>query len=154
MIKFSTRLLAFLFTACATTPRAPDIPLSYIEPQLQPLVDDFYRECRKVLGDQCDTRISLSVRVDKLPDNTYGVCYLYNKPQEYVRQVDISKDILTKPSLLKVVLYHELIHCVLQQEHYDDHLDLMNTFTNEGTAQYVLLYWHFYLTTALERARQ
>jgi len=155
MIRQCVRLLAFSLTACATTmPRAPDMPLSYIEPQLKPLVDEFYQECKKVLGEQCQTRITLTVKVDKLSDNTYGVCYLYDKPYQYVRQVNINHDIIINPTLLRVVLFHELIHCVLEQEHFDTYLDLMNTYTNEKTASYLLSYWQFYLTTALERARK
>jgi hypothetical protein len=155
MIRQYVRLLAFLLTACATTmPRAPDMPLSYIEPQLKPLVDEFYQECKKVLGEQCQTRITLTVKVDKLSDNTYGVCYLYDKPYQYARHININSEIITNPTLLRVVLFHELIHCVLEQEHYDTQLDLMNTYTNEKTASYLLSYWQFYLTTALERARK
>jgi len=138
---------------CSTTAKPPDVPLSRIDPGLKPYVDKFYLECQKhnPNPESCAPLIKLTVRVKQTEENVLGVCYVYGKPYEYVRDIHISPNVVLNETLLTVVMYHELMHCVLGYQHFDAQLDIMNSYLNDESTAYFVKYWDFFLKTVFDR---
>lgn len=138
---------------CSTTAKAPDVPLSRIDIGLKPYVDKFYAVCQKYNPnpESCTPLIKLTVRVKQTEENILGVCYVYDKPYEYVRVIHINPQVVLNETLLTVVMYHELMHCVLGYQHFDDQLDIMNSYLNDESTAYFLKYWDFFLQTVFDR---
>jgi hypothetical protein len=147
------KLLACIATSCATAPTPPPTPLQRIDPTLSAEVENFYLDCKRLSPnpESCAPRIKLTVQVKDLSDPVWGVCYTYAPPYEYVRIVHMNRDTTLSPSLLKLVLYHELLHCVLGYEHYNDFLDVMNSSVDEKTADYVVNNLDYFLSIVFTR---
>jgi hypothetical protein len=93
-----------------------------IDPELQPFVDDFMRDCEARRTD-CAKRMDRikSIKLVDMPDldksddeAVIGLCY--DRP--FTRRIEISKDIMDKPNLyIKVLMYHEIGHCAYGLDH-------------------------------------
>lgn len=138
---------------CSTTANPPDVPLSRIEPGLKPIVNQFIKDCKRLnpKPETCTPYIKLTVRVIPTDENTLGVCFMYNSPYEYVRDIHINPETTLNETLLTVVLYHELMHCVLGYRHYDTQLDIMNSYLANDSSSYFLKYFDFFLKLVFDR---
>jgi hypothetical protein len=140
-----------LLVACSTAPET-ELLTSRISPELKPLVDEFVSDCKRFVDNEsCSPQITLTVQFKELKENNLGVCYLYDYPYNHVRRIEINEKIKATPELLKVVMVHELLHCVLQIEHFDKQLDIMNSYGNLETSKYLLSHWDFYLDLVFRR---
>lgn len=121
--------------ACATPDTKRDIAgFSYTaDKRLSHYVTEFLADCGNYLSESvCKPRIDLTVTVSKLPDNILGQCSVY---EGRLRAIQLD-DIVLNQYNEKAVIYHELYHCVLGRPHFDDELDIMNTYeVDENTVR-------------------
>ena len=148
MISFCVGLLT---CSCSTLDDGEPRRLSVlVEQEMIDIVNDFFTDCEKVLGsEKCRPAVELQGKIRPLKENTLGVCYIYDNP-EYLRRIYVDDDV-TDPDLFRVVLYHELMHCVLEFPHNDDELDIMNSSADIISAKNIRYYWDFYVHKSLVR---
>lgn len=141
-------LLTCLLIGCSNV--KPDNIIIRSDEKLRPLVSEFFSYCTNILSeDSCFPKIELQLKIAELSDNTLGQCTVYAKP-DYLRVVEIQPEVVTGYNL-RAVLYHELMHCVLDKPHYDDEIDIMNSYEYEQNTQVIYLDWVKYVKTALLR---
>lgn len=91
-----------------------------------PQINQFVAEFEKDFNTQVKTHVAFT---DDFGPNgifestTNGVCLKW----EDIRSVHLNPNIEDQPRVLKMAIYHELLHCVFDLPHYDKELDLMNT---------------------------
>ena len=140
------KLCILVFTGCAT-PNLNQLNVLTDE-RLSHYVNDFLSECRLYLPDsKCSPPIDLRVIVTSLPDNILGQCSVY---EGRLRTVELDNTILTQYNE-KIVMYHELYHCVLGIPHYDNEPDIMNTYENDEITQYIYNNWSEYTKRVFTR---
>lgn len=138
-------ILSMLIASCGTT--EPDVEYKMeFSPELQDQVFEYLADCQRHLHThQCNQRIELKVKVQKLPEpNLLGICQTFYPPHDYKRYIYISPDVVGT-DLQKLVLYHEMTHCLFDDDHYDDEIDIMNTYTFSNKANHIYRNWGGYL---------
>jgi len=91
--------------------------------------------------------VNVEVKVVDLPDTTLGICTIY--PDNSLK-IKIDSSVVDSP-LRKLVVYHELMHCVFDVEHYDDDIDIMNKdATND---EEIIKHFNYYLQKSFTRIR-
>jgi len=147
-------ITSMLLASCGTT--QPDIEYKLdFSPELQDQVFEYLADCQRFLyTHRCNQRIELKVKVQKLPDpQQLGVCYTYHPPHEYKRDIYISPKVIGT-DLQKLVVYHELTHCLFEEDHYDTKVDIMNSYAESKKAQWIYKNWEFFLKKMFERIPQ
>lgn len=93
--------------------------------------------------------VDVEIKVTDLEDTTLGICTIY--PNNSLLKIVIDKSLLDHPRLRKMVIYHELIHCVFDVDHYENDIDLMNA--NSKHEEEILRNFPYYVKKTLERVR-
>lgn len=141
-------ICSLMIVACAT--REPKRMIVDTTNQLAPHVSEFFKYCKMYLDEEkCSPKILLRVKIKPLPSNVLGQCTTYTVP-EYLRVVTIRPDVAVGYNM-KVVLYHELFHCVLDKPHYDEELDIMNSYEDEKSTEFIYENWFNYLKAVFYR---
>ena len=151
MIKTSILLMLFLLISCGTTQPIKQFGNDF-SPELQDDVFEFLADCQRHLHThKCNQLILLTVKVQKLPEpDQLGVCYTYYSPNEHVRNIYIDPSIVGTAQQ-KLVVYHELAHCIFEMDHYDTKVDIMNSYTYEQKALWIYDNWDFFLKAMFSR---
>lgn len=147
IISIATILLA----SCGTT--QPDIEYKMeFSPELQDQVFEYLADCQRHLHThRCNQLIELKVKVQKLPEpNQLGICQMFYPPHDYKRYIYISPDVVGT-DLQKLVLYHEMTHCLFDEDHYDTKIDIMNSYVYSNKAAHIYKNWDFFLKKMFER---
>lgn len=136
----------FIFTGCASNDNGP---LTYqVDTRLTEYVTDFFADCHKNLSAAlCSPPIDLKVYVTALPDDTLGECTIY---ENRLRKIKIDESILDNYNL-RIVTYHELFHCVTNTPHYDNEMDIMNTYEYEENTRYMYDNWDYFVGKVFTR---
>lgn len=117
--------------------------------KLSHYITEFFLDCRAILGtDECSPQIDLKLEIKTLDEHTLGICYVY--PYTGKRLIQIDPDIIGQYNE-RLVVYHELFHCVLNRQHFDDSLDIMNTFEVEENTFKIYKDWQSYITNTFKR---
>lgn len=152
LMKFYTVLISAVFgcfAACSTVEPPKSFKLVSDE-NLKPLVNEFLKLCEITLSrGVCTPEIELHVRSKPLNDDTLGHCLVYDNP-EFLRVIEIDNQILNAYNL-RAVMFHELFHCVLGKPHYDNELDIMNTYEIEENTKIIYDDWETYVKKVLLR---
>lgn len=142
MIKLYMFISCLLFsTGCATPSITRDkVGFTYLADKgLEHYVIEFVADCRTYLDDKlCNPSINLTVSIAPLNDNTLGLCTVY--PYAGKRTVDIHRSIIGQYNE-RLVVYHELFHCILNLPHHDNEIDIMNSYESEHSTQEIYLNW-------------
>lgn len=118
-----------------------ETPTKYIDPQLQPIVDEFFQDAKArnlVIGNKYKdlSRIELGNASEyaKNGEAFVGVCVIGEVSVGF--QIQKFRHIMVDNSALKMgkhivksILYHELFHCVWDVGHSEDKFDLMYPYT-------------------------
>jgi hypothetical protein len=144
-------LITIMLASCGTTTQDVEYKLDF-SPELQDQVFEYLADCqRHIHTHRCNQRIELKVKVQKLPEpNQLGVCQTFYPPNDYKRYIYISPKVMGT-SLQKMVLYHEMTHCLFDEDHYDTEVDIMNSYTEPKKAEWIYKHWEFFLTKMFER---
>lgn len=141
-----------MFAACSSL-HAPDKFTLRVDPTLEQTIFDFLKDCEQLLGDSvCKPPIKLEAGFKQLDDDTLGTCYVYETPS-FLRKIYIDPEV-TDPNLFRVVMYHELMHCILGTQHNDNELDIMNSYMGQNSADYIVNDWDFFVKQALTREQK
>ena len=141
--------LSGLMLACSTL-SVPEHLTVQVDTVMHQTVFDFLDDCEAVLGaEKCKPRYELEGGIRKLENGTLGTCYVYDTPA-YLRKIYVDKSV-EDPDLFRVVMYHELMHCILDFQHHDDGLDIMNSTTNADNAKEIAKSWDEFVNQALKR---
>lgn len=153
MIKLYMLIICALFsTGCATPSITRDkIGFTYTaDAGLNHYITEFMSDCRIYLGViYCNPAINLSVTIAPLDENTLGLCTVY--PYVGKRTVEINSNIIGKYNE-RLVVYHELFHCILNLPHYDNEMDIMNAYESENSTQEIYLNWISFVRKTFLRA--
>lgn len=141
--------LAAFGCACSTT--NPDMQVT-APVELQPIINQFVADCKKTQPENiCAPPIKLFVSVNPITDsNTIGQCTVYHKPFENYRVIQLEPETVDSYQLW-LVLYHELFHCVLEKPHFDDDVDIMNTFERKETTEKIYPNWDIFVQRVFQR---
>ncbi len=108
-------LLILILGGCAP-PRNP--PQLSVDPEFQPYLDEFIQESKNQ-GRPVEVN-NLSIQfVNTLPSETLGQCFSYNDGGDGtpIIIIDWQDWQIETPDYKKIVLFHELGHCVLWRQH-------------------------------------
>ena len=126
--------LGLFIASCGTA--QPTVKMS-VPSELAEDVKSFMKDCQAVLGfSKCNPSLDIKIKVKKLKEQKLGTCYFYDGAFKYKRLIVMSEDIIGT-EYQKIVMYHELIHCLLDQEHTDDEIDIMNTYMSPKNTKYM-----------------
>lgn len=146
-------LIAIILTACGTTSQSPEGFSKMVDPRLSGDVNRFFSDCKKYLPEAiCHPNIELDVYVKeqaKMHDDSIGTCWTYSISNK--RRVFISDQVINT-SEQRLVIYHELFHCVTETEHIENEPDIMNPDTSYSFI--VLQDWDSYVAKAFLRERR
>lgn len=94
-----------------------------VVPDLRPLYILFEEEAAERGLDFNLTELGITGNIVELGDNSIlGVCV--REPGEYNRvAIDIDAWINSSPEFRELIVFHELGHCVLERDHFDDDVD-------------------------------
>jgi len=145
MARLSVLLLLVMCTASCLSLRPP---MYYTDARLQAEISNFFQDCLGYFHRaQCMPEVNVEVKVVDLPDTTLGICTIY--PDNSLK-IKIDSSVVDSP-LRKLVVYHELMHCVFDVEHYDDDIDIMNKdATND---EEIIKHFNYYLQKSFTRIR-
>lgn len=147
------KLLSTLFFLIASCGTAQPMPKMSVPSELKDDVKEFMVDCNYVLGyAKCNPSLDIKIKIKPLKEQRLGTCYLYSGALQYKRVIVISEDIVGT-EYQKIVMYHELIHCLLHQEHMDDEIDIMNTYMTRKNTMYMYKSWDYFVTKALLRSQ-
>lgn len=142
--------IACLTVACAT----PSIERETVgfsfksDERLSHYVTEFLADCRMYLPETvCFPSIELHVTVNQLPDNILGQCMVY---QSKLRTIQLDETVLNQYNE-RAVMYHELFHCITNKPHFDDELDIMNTYEMDVYTLRMYDNWSFYVGKVFTR---
>lgn len=140
-------LALFSLTNCVTFRSAP----SYnIDATLQYDASLFFQKCVHHLSKElCLPKVPLEMGVETLEWPLLGECIISTPSQ---LDISISDRILEEAMLRRLIVYHELAHCIFDIDHHDDDIDIMNS-----TSQYDLTITQnldFYLKKLFDRVRK
>lgn len=129
---------------CATN--KPDTTKHFtllVDERLNSYVSSFILDCNQYLTpSECSPPIHLTVSVSPLPEDIYGQCSIYeNSPK---RVIEIRPDVVTGYNVWSVV-YHELYHCITNTPHYDNEIDIMNSYEIAENTLQVYASWPEYV---------
>ena len=147
------KVLMILFTSmlasCGTLAPAKKMT---VDPRLQDDVINFLVDCERNLPyETCNPLLDVHLKVGKLPEKeSLGVCITYGGDWSYKRVIIISPHILGAYNQ-KLVTYHELSHCILGMEHYDEEIDIMNSYEYSSKTQYLGENWDYFTTIMFKR---
>lgn len=144
--------MLLLNIACATPETKRDIAGFTVnsDNRLEHYVDEFLDYCINVLGDtKCRPKIDLEVSISNLEGGTLGQCTIYDKPFRR-RTIELDIGVIGQYNE-RAVMFHELFHCILEKPHYDDELDIMNTYEIEEYTYYIYSYWEHFVKKTLKR---
>lgn len=137
--------MLLVLNGCANTMPVKRVEVSSFtiesEDTLKGAVNWFMTDCNRMLSkEQCEPKAHLTVRQGNLSEGTLGLCWFSPKQ----RLIEIDSDVISSQNYW-VVLYHEMFHCVLGREHYDNDIDIMNTY--EDTEKTLVIYanWEQFL---------
>lgn len=130
-------VFSMLFVACGTT---EDILVSLMEEEyntkvsedLKPYVVEFFKDCEKYgKNDECRENLHNLEKIsfiETAPDDTLGSCSLVKTEALGVVAITNGKVGIKKSSFLqssesakKMIVYHELGHCILRYQHAPDY---------------------------------
>jgi hypothetical protein len=118
----------------------------YIDPQAKPDLDSFLSD-GKARGLHIDDSILGEVVFVDLGEDILGVCVknplIDNVPNS--RRILLNNALRQDMAMLKVVIYHEAGHCILNKEHENDGLKIMNTYLDNPDTFF--LDWEKHLNT-------
>lgn len=137
--------------SCATPEIKRDkIELSYTsDNQLAHYVTEFLANCREFLNENsCNPPINLQVTIAPLSENTLGLCTIY--PYNGKRLVEIDPAIIGQYNE-RLVVYHELFHCILNKPHFDSEIDIMNAYEVEEQTKIIYINWREYVRAVFLR---
>ena len=141
-----------MFAACASLHAPENLTIS-INPVMRTVIFEFLEDCEKVLNTEtCKPKLQLEGGFKKLDKDLLGTCYVYETPS-YLREIYIDPEV-TDPNLFRVVMYHELMHCILGTEHTDNELDIMNSRMDQKSADYIANNWDNFVKQALTREQK
>jgi Zn-dependent peptidase ImmA (M78 family) len=120
-----------------------------IDPRLQDDVMNFLMECERNLPyETCNPVLDVTAKVGKLPEpDSLGVCFVYD---DHKRVIVIAPNTVESPSR-RVVIFHEMAHCVLGMDHFDDGVDIMNSYEHPFKTQYIKDNWDYFTTQVFKR---
>lgn len=104
---------ATLLLKCNTTTTVYNEP-TWIDPELQPLVQDWINDCKKHMNlKNCNTEGIVSIKqVDKYDNaNVLGECKIDVKNFKKVRYITVLKKVNLNTYKAKALLLHEMMHC-------------------------------------------
>jgi Zn-dependent peptidase ImmA (M78 family) len=96
----------------------------------------------------CIPNTDLKVYVGRLPGPSIGECTIYSDKK---LRVIIDKEVLTE-SNRRLVVFHELIHCVFDVDHYTEDIDIMNT--DSSNDQEIMNHFDFYVEKVFRRLQK
>lgn len=112
-------LILFLLVSCGTNKNTMQLSQGYTTQELIDNVEEF--------EDAFNIDVNFEVvYVDQLSNSNPNSAQCLSDGGSF-RRVEI-KSTITKPSELSLRIYHELGHCALNISHYDDVVDIMNTY--------------------------
>lgn len=88
------------------------------------------------------------IRVKNFSDTTLGTCSIHTTGELVIA---IDESLLERDDLRKLVVYHELMHCVFDVDHWDHDIDIMNE--DSAHDEEILRNFPYYLKRAFERIR-
>lgn len=136
-----------LFLSCCRT-----LDIGYIhtiDPRLQKDVSAFFETCQLYFPSKiCIPDADLQVYVGRLPKPMVGECTIY--PDKKLRVV-IDKGILGEKDL-RLVVFHEMLHCVFDVDHFEESPDIMNADTTHEKE--ILAHFDFYLEKVFRRIQR
>lgn len=91
--------------------------------------------------------VNVELKIVDLDDTTLGMCTIY---PDNTLKIKIDPSVLNSP-IRKLVVYHELMHCVFDIEHYDDDIDIMNK--DASNDEVLIKNFNYYLQKAFTRIR-
>jgi len=148
-MKYLIGLTSILFVECATVEPPKSFNL-ISDDNLKPYVTEFLRICESTLNpDKCLPNINLYVRTKELTDDTLGQCLVYDTPN-FVRVIEIDTETLNSYNL-RAVMFHELFHCVMGKPHYDNEIDIMNSYEYEQNTRYIYDNWDYFVGKVFKR---
>lgn len=143
-------VFTILASSCGT---AEPEPRMNIHADLKAHTEEFIKDCNKYLGkEKCNPKIQLVMKVRPLADKKLGVCYIYNEPFQYKRKIVIDDEVMGAYNQ-KLVVYHELLHCLFQLDHFDDEIDILNTYVVPSNVRYINQYWDYFVEKAFRRVK-
>lgn len=145
------RLIAFI-TLVALTASCLSFrdPMYKTDARLQYDITEFFHTCMAYFHrSKCMPEVDIEIKVVNLEDTTLGTCTIY--PGDTVLKIVIDKSLLNNPPLRKMVVYHELMHCVFDVDHYEDDIDLMNAQSLHEDE--IIKNFPYYVKRAFERIR-
>jgi len=136
-----------LFLSCCRT-----LDIGYIhtiDPRLQKDVSAFFETCQLYFPSKiCIPDADLQVYVGRLTKPMVGECTIY--PDKKLRVV-IDKGILGEKDL-RLVVFHEMLHCVFDVDHFEESPDIMNADTTHEKE--ILAHFDFYLEKVFRRIQR
>ena len=151
-------LCCMLLTACGSVDDkqqvVTELPDTF-DPRLHDLIMEYLADCQRHLtSTECNKNLQIKIRIRELEEeNQLGLCYTYYPPYHLKRDILISPKLLGTKQL-KLVLYHELTHCIFEMEHSDDKIDIMNSYSSEYKTNIIYGEWDKYLEAMFSRTRQ
>ena len=94
----------------------------YVDPELRQPVNEWLKDCDKYkpMGWEVYNMFDSILVDDMMEYNMLGICI----PSRNV--ILINREVLSNGFLLKLVVYHELGHCILHKSHICDRISIMN----------------------------
>lgn len=147
MGKIATFLALLMLTASCLSFRDP---MYKTDARLQYEITEFFHTCMAYFHrSKCMPEVDVEIKVTSLSDTTLGVCTIY--PGSDKLNIVIDRKLLNNPRLRKLVVFHELTHCVFDVDHFDDDIDLMNS--NADYDEEIINNFNYYVQKAFERIR-
>lgn len=145
MGKLSVLFLLFMCTASCLSLRPP---MYYTDARVQAEISSFFQDCLGYFHRaQCMPEVNVELKIVDLDSATLGMCTIY---PDNTLKIKIDQSVLNSP-IRKLVVYHELMHCVFDIEHYDDDIDIMN---KDATYDDVIMKdFNYFLQKAFTRIR-
>jgi hypothetical protein len=120
-----------------------------IDTRLQKDVVEFFDTCQQYFPTRiCIPDTDLKIYVGRLPGPSIGECNIYSDKK---LRVIIDKEILSERNR-RLVVFHELIHCVFDVDHYNDSVDIMNEDSKHD--QEIMDHFDFYVEKVFRRLQR
>lgn len=127
-------IAGFLLSSCGSyVPEVANLPIT-VDRELLKDFNDFLNLCKvKQIDITCQKhlqKLHSMLLVNYIDDRVIGRCeYTLRNHELFSSKILIKKELLDNPSVLKETVFHEMGHCLLGLDHYDEQPAIMNTYT-------------------------
>lgn len=120
-----------------------------VDTRLQKDVVEFFDTCQLYFPTTfCIPDTDLKVYVGRLPGPSIGECNIYSDKK---LRVIIDKEVLSERNR-RLVVFHELIHCVFDVDHHTEDIDIMNADSRND--QEIVDHFDFYVEKVFRRLQR